>query len=102
MKYINTLQELRDVSLKDLGPMNEGSYNYFKEEAEKFGIKHDIRYPKLIIDVKYKPDAHTFLKETAYPISHLEWDQTIKDIDTLLEQIPHVHIVDGDVYTAPI
>ena len=102
MIYLNTPQELYDASLKDLGPMNKDSYNYFKKEAETFGIKHGIRYPKLIIDVKYKPGAHEFLKETAYPISHLEWDQTIKDVDTLLEQIPHVHIVDGDVYTAPI
>ena len=95
-EYLWTLDELYKASVGDLGPMDAKGYQEFMEEAREVARESEISNPKIMIDVKRKDGL-----EQPYPIADFEWQACVDTIH-LCHETTHVHVVDGDKYTAPI
>lgn len=96
MIYIQTIEQLKKVSIKNLGPMTVGQWEKFNLLAKNTGLEK----PKLIIETSLKKPSVFGITECVYPISKQEWDTFATD--TLAKYTPNVHVVDGTKYTAGI
>lgn len=99
-RYLWSLDELRHVSLADLGPLQANQYEKCRAQALEIGAKFGVASPKLVVGIIQKP-AYGGISQP-YPIVKDEWNQFAEDAKTMCESIPHVHVVDGTRYTAPI
>lgn len=103
-EYIWTLEELNKVNVGNLGPMDQGTYDSYMQQAQQLAAQHGIERPSLIIDIKFKAGvASQFgVTEQPYPISRDEWSTFVSDARTMAEYMPNVFVVDGKKFTAPI
>ena len=95
MEYIQTLEQLKEVSFENLGPMVKNSFDDFLVKAGKH-----CQYPTFIIETVLKEPNPTGVQMVIYPISKEEWNVFIEDSSTMAKYIPIVHAVDGSKFTA--
>jgi len=95
-EYLCTLDDLYRVSLADLGPMDQKDYQEFMDEARAICEKAGISKPAIMLDLQMKDGLMR-----PYPPIESEWQSLISTLD-LCKEVPHVHVVDGSRYTAPI
>ena len=95
MEYIQTLEQLKEVSLENLGPMIKDSFDKFLNKAGKH-----CPDPTLIIETELKEPNPVGVQTVIYPISKEEWNGFVEDSNTMANYIPIVHVVDGSRFTA--
>lgn len=101
VEYIQTKERLEEVSVANLGPMNQRSYRECAERARRTKLEK----PLLVIETVLKQPSIYGMgagSEVVYPISEPEWDDFIASAAEMAEYMPVVHVVDGKKFTAPI
>ena len=103
-EYLMTLEALYANAAEKLGCMSDGSYDHFLAKAKAAARNHNIKTPRLVIDIKFKAGiaSESGSTEQPYPIASQEWDEFRSDAATMAEYIPNVYLVDGDKFIVPI
>ena len=102
VEYIATLERLAEVSLADLGPIDEGTFDSYLERAAEVATAQGVSHPRLVVEVDFKPGAHDFLEEFVGLLYADHYDAFAVDGERMCENMPRVHVIDGDKYTADI
>lgn len=104
-EYLTDVLMLKKVGIY-LGPMNKPGYDYaqFMEEAKRIAEVKRLSNPRLVIHVVLKDKNDTLMgrNEFPYAIAESEWDDFKYDFSNKMRRVPHVYVVDGSKYTAPI
>lgn len=101
MEYLTTRARLEAVSAAALGAMTDDTYAGFLARAQATGLER----PKLMLTwvfARDTPMGYQAGAEVVYPVLEREWAAFLADIPVYCNEPPHVFVVDGTQYTAPI
>lgn len=101
MEYLTTKERLEAVSVAALGAMTSDTYAGFIARAQATGLER----PRLMLTWVFSRDTPMGYQagaEVVYPIVEREWASFLADIPAYCAEPPHVFVVDGLRYTAPI
>ena len=101
-RYLKSIADLRANAAADLGPMDAKGYDDFMAEARRLAPAHGVGRVRLVIEVELKEANALGVKEQPYPINADEWETILGDARTMCVSMPHVFLVDGEKFTAPI
>jgi hypothetical protein len=101
--YLTSIADLEKHAIAKLGSMDDNNYDEFTKRMKEVASKAGIINPRLAVGIKFKPGAHSFITEQAYPITEKsDWNMVQRDAATMCAYTPNVFVVDGSKYNLPI
>ncbi len=104
MHQIRTLEQLYAAKTANLGPMTQGTYASFMDQAKKLGVAN----PLLVIDIKINSSfqGQSDLREGPDPVGEEDWRHYVWYFQNEphmneVEFIPQVYVLDGNQFTVP-
>lgn len=103
MEFIVTIKRLEEVAAANLGPMDQGTYASFFQQAKTIAGEQGIEHVCLIIDFKLKKPNELGLVEQFLQLGPIEpenWDNFLSSALDIVEYMPRIFVVDRRRYTA--